>query len=182
MPKLRPFGRRGGAFLASRHASGWIQEENAGAVAAIPYVAISPSKRSRRFPAPWRAVKVPGGYVVRDANGQALAYVYSRNDVAEALQANALTCLSMNRVAPTPSGYVGIVGPVEHLVRDVLGPAQGSTRHSIPPTVNCVALILRRTDHTGGRFGVELEGALGSIPSTGLGSLTASILLPVART
>jgi hypothetical protein len=27
----------------------------------------------RRFPAPWRADKIPGGYVVRDANGQALA-------------------------------------------------------------------------------------------------------------
>jgi hypothetical protein len=25
-----------------------------------------------RFPAPWRADKMPGGYVVRDANGQAL--------------------------------------------------------------------------------------------------------------
>jgi hypothetical protein len=31
---------------------------------------------SRRFPSPWRADKVPGGYVVRDANGQALAYIY----------------------------------------------------------------------------------------------------------
>jgi hypothetical protein len=29
----------------------------------------------RRFPPPWRADKVPGGYVVRDANGQALASV-----------------------------------------------------------------------------------------------------------
>jgi hypothetical protein len=28
-----------------------------------------------RFPAPWRADKMPGGYVVRDANGQALVYV-----------------------------------------------------------------------------------------------------------
>jgi hypothetical protein len=27
---------------------------------------------ARRFPAPWRADKIPGGYVVRDANGQAL--------------------------------------------------------------------------------------------------------------
>ena len=27
---------------------------------------------TRRFPAPWRADKIPGGYVVRDANGQAL--------------------------------------------------------------------------------------------------------------
>jgi hypothetical protein len=28
---------------------------------------------ARRFPPPWRADKMPGGYVVRDANGQALA-------------------------------------------------------------------------------------------------------------
>jgi hypothetical protein len=26
---------------------------------------------ARHFPAPWRADKIPGGYVVRDANGQA---------------------------------------------------------------------------------------------------------------
>jgi hypothetical protein len=25
----------------------------------------------RRFPPPWRADKIPGGYVVRDANGHA---------------------------------------------------------------------------------------------------------------
>jgi hypothetical protein len=43
---------------------------------------------SRRFPAPWRADKIPGGYIVRDANGQALAYVHSRDSEAEALQAN----------------------------------------------------------------------------------------------
>jgi hypothetical protein len=29
---------------------------------------------SRRFPAPWRADNIPGGYVVRDANGQSIAY------------------------------------------------------------------------------------------------------------
>ena len=37
---------------------------------------------NRRFPPPWRADKMPGGYVVRDAirdaNGQALVYLYSR--------------------------------------------------------------------------------------------------------
>jgi hypothetical protein len=33
---------------------------------------------SRRFPPPWKAEKIAGGYVVRDTNGQALAYVYSR--------------------------------------------------------------------------------------------------------
>jgi hypothetical protein len=32
---------------------------------------------TRRFPAPWRADRIPGGYIVRDANGQALAYIYS---------------------------------------------------------------------------------------------------------
>jgi hypothetical protein len=38
-----------------------------------------------------RADKIPGGYVVRDANGQALAYVYSRDSEPEALQAKVLT-------------------------------------------------------------------------------------------
>jgi hypothetical protein len=32
----------------------------------------------RRFPPPWRVDNIPGGYVVRDANGQALTYIYSR--------------------------------------------------------------------------------------------------------
>jgi hypothetical protein len=40
----------------------------------------------RRFPAPWRADKMPGGYVVRDANGQAIAYLYSRDNEDEARQ------------------------------------------------------------------------------------------------
>ncbi len=31
---------------------------------------------SRRFPPPWTAEKIAGGYVVRDANGQTLAHVY----------------------------------------------------------------------------------------------------------
>jgi hypothetical protein len=40
----------------------------------------------RRLPAPWKAERNPGGYVVRDANGQAIAYVYSRATEAEAMQ------------------------------------------------------------------------------------------------
>jgi hypothetical protein len=35
----------------------------------------------------WRADNMPGGYVVRDANGQALAHIYSRDNEADALQA-----------------------------------------------------------------------------------------------
>jgi hypothetical protein len=41
----------------------------------------------RRFPPPWRAELIPGGYVVRDANGQALAYLYSRDNEDEVRQA-----------------------------------------------------------------------------------------------
>jgi hypothetical protein len=45
----------------------------------------------RRFPAPWHADPMPGGYVIRAANGQALAFVYSRDSDAEARQAKVLT-------------------------------------------------------------------------------------------
>jgi hypothetical protein len=31
----------------------------------------------RRFPPPWTVEKIPGGFVVIDASGQALAFVYS---------------------------------------------------------------------------------------------------------
>jgi hypothetical protein len=54
---------------------------------------------SRRFPPPWRAEPIPGGYVVRDANGQALAYIYSRENDAEARQAKVLTKDEARRIA-----------------------------------------------------------------------------------
>ena len=48
---------------------------------------------------PWHADPMPGGYVVRDANGQALAYVYSRENDAEARQAKVLTKDEARRIA-----------------------------------------------------------------------------------
>jgi hypothetical protein len=54
---------------------------------------------SRRFPAPWHAEPIPGGYIVRDANGQALAYLYSRENEAEARQAKVLTADEARRIA-----------------------------------------------------------------------------------
>jgi hypothetical protein len=54
---------------------------------------------SRRFPPPWSADKIPGGYVVRDANGQALAYIYSRYNEDEARQAKVLTKDEARRIA-----------------------------------------------------------------------------------
>ena len=59
----------------------------------------SPRMTARRFPAPWRADLIPRGYVVRDANGQALAFVYSRDSDAEARQAKVLTKDEARRIA-----------------------------------------------------------------------------------
>jgi hypothetical protein len=44
---------------------------------------------TRRFPPPWTAEKMPGGYVVRDANGQGLACAYCRVPEAGATRAKA---------------------------------------------------------------------------------------------
>jgi hypothetical protein len=41
----------------------------------------------RHLPPPWKAEKIAGGFAVRDANGQALAYVYSRATETDAMQA-----------------------------------------------------------------------------------------------
>jgi K+/H+ antiporter YhaU regulatory subunit KhtT len=53
----------------------------------------------RRFPPPWRADRIPSGYVVRDANGQALVYIYSRDNEDEARQAKVLTKDEARRIA-----------------------------------------------------------------------------------
>ena len=53
----------------------------------------------RRFPAPWHADKILGGYVVRDANQQALAYIYARATSADAMQAKVLTQDEARRIA-----------------------------------------------------------------------------------
>jgi hypothetical protein len=47
--------------------------------------------RPAAFHRPYRADKVRGGYCVRDANGQAIANVYSRDNEDEARQAKMLT-------------------------------------------------------------------------------------------
>jgi hypothetical protein len=54
---------------------------------------------SRRLPAPWREEKIAGGYVVRDANGQALVYIFARTSESEAIQAKVLTMDEARRIA-----------------------------------------------------------------------------------
>jgi len=66
---------------------------------------------TRRLPAPWHAEKIPGGYVVRDANGQALAYVYSR--ATEPMQAKVLTDDEARRVAANIARLPQLLGHQE---------------------------------------------------------------------
>ena len=53
----------------------------------------------RGFPAPWTLEKIPGGFKVIDANGQSLAYVYSRDNPNDAEIAGVLTEDEARRIA-----------------------------------------------------------------------------------
>jgi len=53
----------------------------------------------RRFPAPWTVQRIPGGFKVIDANGQSLAYVYSRDNPNAAEIAGVLTEDEARRIA-----------------------------------------------------------------------------------
>jgi hypothetical protein len=53
----------------------------------------------RRFPPPWTVEKIPGGFKVVDATGQALAYVYSRENASDAHIAKVLTEDEARRIA-----------------------------------------------------------------------------------
>jgi hypothetical protein len=69
---------------------------------------------SRRFPPPWHADKIPGGYVVRDANGQALAYLYSRDNPDEARQAKVPTPDEARRITINIARLPELLGKAEH--------------------------------------------------------------------
>jgi hypothetical protein len=67
----------------------------------------------RRFPAPWHADPMPGGYAVRDANGQTLAFVYSRDNEDEARQAKVLTKDEARRIAINIARLPELLGKAE---------------------------------------------------------------------
>jgi len=54
---------------------------------------------TRRFPSPWTVEKISGGLKVVDATGQALAYVYSRENANDAHIAKVLTEDEARRIA-----------------------------------------------------------------------------------
>ena len=53
----------------------------------------------RRFPPPWTVEPIPGEFKVIDANGQSLAYVYSRENANDADMAKVLTEDEARRIA-----------------------------------------------------------------------------------
>jgi len=54
---------------------------------------------ARRFPAPWSAEVQPNYYVVRDADGQQLVYVYYSNDPERRSAAKLLTRDEARRIS-----------------------------------------------------------------------------------
>jgi hypothetical protein len=70
----------------------------------------------RRFPPPWTVEQIPGGFKVIDANGQSLAYVYSRETKDAANSAGVLTEDEARRMAANiakatgPSQKVRLIG------------------------------------------------------------------------
>ena len=53
----------------------------------------------RRFPAPWRVIEHSGSFVVEDANGRPLAYVYFEDEPVRRGLMNRLTSDEARRVA-----------------------------------------------------------------------------------
>jgi hypothetical protein len=74
-------------WTEARFRSGQTEDDGGLFVAAMVPRTLRDEMNGRRFPPPWRADKIPGGYVVRDDNGQELAYIYARANEAEARQA-----------------------------------------------------------------------------------------------
>ncbi len=54
---------------------------------------------SRRFPPPFREERISGGYVVRDATGQALVHIFARATESEAIDGKVLTMDEARRIA-----------------------------------------------------------------------------------
>jgi hypothetical protein len=58
-----------------------------------------PEQKPRRLPAPWKVVEIAGGYVVVDAGGRRLAYVYRNTSLDAGVNSEALTDDEARRVA-----------------------------------------------------------------------------------
>jgi hypothetical protein len=65
---------------------------------------------TRNFPAPWKVERIPGGFVVKDANNLELAHVYSDNRQI----VNSLTEDEARRLATNIAKLPGLLGAKDH--------------------------------------------------------------------
>jgi hypothetical protein len=66
---------------------------------------------ARRFPPPWSAEETDACFIVRDANGQALAYVYFEEAPGRRAAAKLLTHDEARRIAASAAEAARVVGP-----------------------------------------------------------------------
>jgi hypothetical protein len=64
---------------------------------------------ARRFPPPWSAELQPNYYVVRDADGQQIAYIYYSNDPDRRAAAKLLTKDEARRIASNIAKLPGLL-------------------------------------------------------------------------
>jgi hypothetical protein len=69
----------------------------------------------RRFPAPWRVRIIAGGYVVEDASGRAVAYIYAAEGQRLSAMPQALSWDEARRIA------AGVARIPELMTRQDLG-------------------------------------------------------------
>ena len=63
-----------------------------------------------RFPPPWTVITIPGGFKVVDAQGQSIAYVYSRETPGDANIAGVLTEDEAQRIAANIAKLPDLLG------------------------------------------------------------------------
>ena len=68
----------------------------------------------RRFPPPWTVITIPGGFKVVDAQGQSIAYVYSRENPGDANIAGVLTEDEARSIAANIAKLPVLLGAAEN--------------------------------------------------------------------
>jgi hypothetical protein len=73
-------------------------EPTFGLIKSVKFIRIK-KKPARRFPPPWSAEVTPNCFIVRDANGQALSYIYYESEPGRRSAAKLLSKDEARRIA-----------------------------------------------------------------------------------